>query len=461
MAPARTLAGRLVALQVLLIIGLLSLVTIVHAFAGFVLYARALDRVAADVAGHIASAIDRGNAEGVSAQEAAEQANADLPDEVRPTIRILVYDENGRLIAGEPVGERSVFDRLFEDFAGIAGLRGAAAAFEGGSVRVLVSTERYREQLFLYLAETLPFGVIALIIAVAGGRAIATQAVTPLIDVTVRLRALASGDFTPRPVATAARDEIGELARAYNDAVVQVQSAFARRDQAELKVRQFVADAGHELRTPLTVVMGYMDALKDGIVTEPQKVARVYAVIADECLRMRATIRQLIYLTRLDADEKPAETPVDLVDLVDEITAVLQPLIPTLEVSLPPEDVRVMVLADRGELREAISNVLDNALKYAGETLIRCSLSAEDRTAIVEVTDHGAGMSEEDVAHVFDRFHRGSDRGEIEGSGLGLSIVKRSIERIGGQVTLASRLGQGTTVTIRLPLAAEAISFTK
>jgi signal transduction histidine kinase len=120
-----------------------------------------------------------------------------------------------------------------------------------------------------------------------------------------------------------------------------------------------------------------------------------------------------------------------------------------------------MVLADRGELREAISNVLDNALKYAGETLIRCSLSAEDRTAIVEVTDHGAGMSEEDVAHVFDRFHRGSDRGEIEGSGLGLSIVKRSIERIGGQVTLASRLGQGTTVTIRLPLAAEAISFTK
>ena len=468
----RSFSKRLVMLQVALVVGLLTMLTVVHAIAGFVLYAKAVERIDVEIASRVASQIDE---ELTEHRSLAEAARAAVPHVAQPAARILVFDEGRHLVFGvrssrrergegtpppddhhpSPEGhEPSNADRAWRALGALVGLHGAEAAFHGGTVVVVVpSLHGYGHQMDTYLGETLPFALLGILIAVYAGRKIAAQAIAPLLDVTAGLRSLAAGDFTPRPIATASRDEIGELARAYNDAGIHVQRAFAERERAELHVRQFIADAGHELRTPLTVVMGYLDALKDGIVNDPSKAGRVYATMLGECRRMRGTIQQLIYLARLDTGDPPANAPVDLRGLVRELVATLQPLASRLELMLPPGDVAITVLGDRGELREAVSNVVDNALKYAADAPTRVALTVDDREATILVEDRGAGMSSDDVAHAFDRFHRGSDRGEIEGSGLGLAIAKRSVERMNGRIALVSAPGEGTTVRIVMPLA--------
>ncbi len=450
----RSFTARLTALQVGLIVALLLVVTLGHAISGLLIYAKTIEPVDASLATHAARHIERERARGATLKDAATEAVAAIPEIASPWIRMSVYDANRQLIAGQRPPRRSFGDRVAFAVAVLMGMRPADAPVAGGVVVVAPSTDRFREQLIAYLLQTLPFAIIAIAIAVFGGRLIAAQAVRPLVDVTSGLRALAGGDFTPRPIVTAERDEIGELARAYNDAAIQVQTAFAERDRVESQMRQFIADAGHELRTPLTVVMGYLDALKDGIVNEPSKTARVYTTMIGECRRMRAMIQHLIYLARLDATERPAATSIDVASLVQQVAATLEPLAPNLAVAQTDGQTGAVVFGDPNELREAITNIVDNAIKYAIGAPIHLAVVTDDRTVAVEIRDDGPGMSAEDAAHAFDRFHRGSDRGDVEGSGLGLAIARRAVERMDGTITLGSQWGKGTTVTIRLPRAA-------
>jgi signal transduction histidine kinase len=102
---------------------------------------------------------------------------------------------------------------------------------------------------------------------------------------------------------------------------------------------------------------------------------------------------------------------------------------------------------------EAIKNVIDNALKYAPQSRVDVSTTQRDGTARVSVKDSGPGMDSADIVHAFDRFYRGSARGEVEGSGLGLAIAKRAVERAGGSIKTESAPGLGTTITLCLPIA--------
>jgi len=109
------------------------------------------------------------------------------------------------------------------------------------------------------------------------------------------------------------------------------------------------------------------------------------------------------------------------------------------------------VIADEAELREALENIIDNALKYAPGTPIDVNLERHGARVIISVVDGGPGMSADDRARAFDRFYRGSARGETEGAGLGLSIAKRVVERMDGAIALAGEHVKGTRVTLDLP----------
>ena len=113
------------------------------------------------------------------------------------------------------------------------------------------------------------------------------------------------------------------------------------------------------------------------------------------------------------------------------------------------------VEVSESELRESLRNLLDNALKYAPGTTIVTTVRTEGDSVLIRVRDDGPGMSPELSARAFERFTRGETAGSVGGSGLGLAIVKRSIERGGGSVSLDTKLGEGTTVEIRLPHQAE------
>ncbi|MGP6157840.1 MAG: sensor histidine kinase, partial [Vulcanimicrobiaceae bacterium] len=295
----------------------------------------------------------------------------------------------------------------------------------------------------------LPALALAALAAWLLGRYITGQALRPLVETTASLNRFAGGDFTPRAVVTSDRSEIGELVKAYNGAAAQVSAAFEERKAVESQMRQFIADAGHELRTPLTVIMGFIDVLRRRSAGDPGS-AKIYETMLAESRRMRALIDKLIVLARMENPQIREVGTVVVAGVAGTVVHALQMLAPARTIAL---DVRpgILVRGSETELHEALSNLVENALKYAPNSPVEVTVRAEGGFVTIEVADHGPGVELEDQARVFDRFYRGSNRGESEGFGLGLAIVKRVVERAGGEITLESRPGEGCRFRIRLP----------
>ena len=299
----------------------------------------------------------------------------------------------------------------------------------------------------------LAFGIIGVFVIAAAwfaGRYIASQALLPLIETTASLNRFAAGDFTPRPVVTSDRGEIGELVTAYNGAVRQVAAAFEERRSVELQMRQFIADAGHELRTPLTVIMGFIDVLRKRGNYDAASSARIFDTMQAESRRMRALIDKLIALARLENPQRRDPEPVEVGAVAQRVVDALGALQASPRVFLHAER-GLIVRADEHELHEALANLVENALKYAPQSPVEIVARGEGDRVVLEVSDEGPGLNLEDSRHVFDRFYRGANRGETEGFGLGLAIVKRAVERAGGDVSVETEEGVGTRFRITLP----------
>jgi signal transduction histidine kinase len=322
--------------------------------------------------------------------------------------------------------------------------------FPGGRINIFpipTQLERFVQSFWIAM---LPIGLFVTLAAWFMGRFITGQALRPLVETTEALNRFASGDFTPREIVTSDRSEIGELVTAYNGAAAQVSAAFEERKSVELQMRQFVADAGHELRTPLTVVMGFIDVLRRRTIADPTTSTRIYDTMLTESRRMRALIDKLIALARLENPQRRETAPVDVADVAERVVSAMQALQAQPRIKLAAEH-GVIISGDAHELHEVISNLVENALKYAPLSPVEVTVRKENGQAVVEVIDRGPGLSEEERGRVFDRFYRGENRGDAEGSGLGLAIVKRAVERAGGEVSLQSGPGQGCRFTIRLP----------
>jgi signal transduction histidine kinase len=299
------------------------------------------------------------------------------------------------------------------------------------------------------LAGVLLVGVGAGALAWFTGRYITSQVLQPLVEVTHALQRFAARDFTPQPIAVAGKSDFDAIALAYNAAAAQVAVAFDERRQVEQQMRQFVADAGHELRTPLTIVLGYMDLLRRKADAGDERSRRIFTAIASEGARMRTLIDNLVLLARMEGEDvRPAE-PFGLRPLLDEIVDARRVVAPQVRFDLDlPID--ATVIGNREEIHEAIANVVDNAIKYAPGSPIRIAARAQDSSVEVRVADEGPGIPPDDRSSIFDRFYRGTTRGDVEGSGLGLPIAKRAVERAGGTLTLDESSPHGTTFAFKL-----------
>jgi two-component system, OmpR family, sensor kinase len=305
----------------------------------------------------------------------------------------------------------------------------------------------------------IPIGIFVVIAAWILGRYITGQALRPLVETTSSLNQFGAGDFTPRPVAVTSRDEIGQLARAYNAAAAQVSAAFEERRAAEGEMRQFIADAGHELRTPLTVIMGFIDVLRRRAQNESGAATKIFDTMLAESRRMKTLIDKLIVLARLENPHVSELETVDLAQVAGTVVTALQALGNGPRIALQVES-EALVRGDESELHDALSNLVENALKYAPESPVDVRVYGDAETAAVDVVDRGPGISETDQPHVFARFYRGSDRADAEGFGLGLAIAKRAVERAGGTLTLTSETGRGSRFTLRIPRATHGESVT-
>ena len=384
-------------------------------------------------------------------------------------LRVTVFDSKGRYLAGD----KSLRPKVLTGVLAAGGmqhfiprsLHGGSAQFrpqDPTQLEPLSLTEvqggyiGFEPSIPLVLVSLAPYWRIVLTIALAAillswfvGRLFAQQSLRPINEVSDSLRALADGDYTQRRFVMAGGDEIASLTAAFNDAVESVATAIDDRRHAEARMRQFAADAGHELRTPLTVIAGYIDVLRRGAIEEPRIARQILSTMSIEKEHMRGLIDRLMRLARLDAEAPPNVEHVDVAELFRDQVEAARRLDDRRAIDYSVEGVKT-IEADRGELGEAVWNVIENALKYAPDAPIHLRASRTNGQAIITVRDEGPGMSESERLHAFERFYRGDQRGEISGTGLGLAIAKRAVERAGGEIFIDSAPGQGTAVTITI-----------
>ena len=219
----------------------------------------------------------------------------------------------------------------------------------------------------------------------------------------------------------------------------------------------FVANASHELRTPLSSIIGYVETLIDTPgATEGQTGKRFLGVVLREARRMQGLVADLMSLSQLEAEKH--DPPTDRIDLCALAARVVSEFAPLgTRVQLARGEEPIWVVGDVKQLEQLLRNLIDNALKYGDpEAPVLVNAQRDGRgMAQLSVQDHGPGIAPEHIPHLTRRFYR-TDPGRSRaagGTGLGLAIVKHVVERHRGQLDIASQLGEGTHVTIRLPLS--------
>jgi signal transduction histidine kinase len=250
-------------------------------------------------------------------------------------------------------------------------------------------------------------------------------------------------------------DEIGTLAVAFNQMAAGIDQAFEVRRQSEEQIRHFVADASHELRTPLTSIAGYIDVLGRREVVDPETLQTSLAAMQQESARMTRLVNDLLTLTRFESGRAPSRQPVVLDQFVGQT---LDELSLRDKGAVESRDLQpgVTVRADPEALKQVVTNLAQNALKYAPGAEQRWSVFQADGRAAIRLQDTGPGISRQDLPHIFERFYRGEkarDR-SAGGSGLGLAIAKSIVEAHQGTIDASSEPGQGATFTAWLPLVA-------
>ena len=223
--------------------------------------------------------------------------------------------------------------------------------------------------------------------------------------------------------------------------------------QAEESRRQFTANVSHELRTPLTTICGYAELLSSGM-ARAQDAGEMGGRILKEGRRLLSLIEDIIRLSRLDEGVMNESAPVALRALTDHCLEKLRPLARAQDITLTAEGGEAVVQGDRVLLEEMLTNLIENGVKYnrpGGSVTV--SVWEEDGRPHVRVSDTGVGIAPEHQARVFERFYRvdKSRSKQTGGTGLGLSIVKHGAQVHHAEITLESRVGQGTAITLAFP----------
>jgi two-component system phosphate regulon sensor histidine kinase PhoR len=229
------------------------------------------------------------------------------------------------------------------------------------------------------------------------------------------------------------------------------------RRRADRVRRDFVANASHELRTPLTSIRGFVEALEDGALGEPENASRFLGKIRTHADRMAALVEDLLELSRLEAGERaPVWEEVSPAQIAEDVVASLSGLAGRKDIALSHAAAgSPTVASDAERLRRMLESLVDNAIKYAaggGRVEVR-SAAGPQAGAVLEVEDDGPGIPPEHLPRIFERFYR-VDKArsrELGGTGLGLAIVKHLAESVGATVTVRSEPGQGTCFTIAIP----------
>ncbi|MGW0907166.1 sensor histidine kinase [Streptomyces sp. NPDC002853] len=378
------------------------------------------------------------------------------PDLIKQTIQVVDPKGNDCLIVGEQSVKVTAADTAVADgrsratvHNGIASdgseyrvytypLRGVTGAVS--VARPLNEVDDTLDNLVLVLALVAGVGIIG---AGAAGLWVARTGLRPVDELTAAVEHVARTEDLDLRIPVEGDDEIARLSRSFNSMTASLASS---RDLQQ----QLIADAGHELRTPLTSLRTNIELLArsedTGRAIPPDDRKALLASVTAQMTELASLIGDLQELSRTDSGQSGKVQVVALHDIVDaalERARLRGPEL-TFEADLGPWYVR----AEPAALERAIVNILDNAVKFGPPgSAVEVALKGGALT----VRDHGPGIPTDELPHVFDRFWRSPSARSLPGSGLGLSIVARTVHQSGGQVELHPAGGGGTVVTVRLP----------
>ena len=253
---------------------------------------------------------------------------------------------------------------------------------------------------------------------------------------------------------TALRDPAGRGIGA-----VIVLNDVSRLRQLENMRRDFAANVSHELKTPITSIKGFVETLLDGAMHEPADAERFLRIIARQADRLNAIIEDLLSLSRIETEAEAADIELDQAPLEEALSAAIH----NCETKAAERGIRIALVGDpqiaakinAPLLEQAVTNLLDNAIKYSNQDgQVELIVAKGESEIVVQVRDHGCGIAEEHLSRLFERFYR-VDKArsrKLGGTGLGLAIVKHIVLAHRGQVTVESKQDAGSTFTIHLPL---------
>jgi signal transduction histidine kinase len=425
-------------------------------------------------------------------------ADADLPEGAL----LLVIDRNGTILYGYPISEAWIGKsdasaplfqamltrgqdtaklRVMDDipriyaFTALRGLSGAGYVSIGLPQAIAYAPARRtlaRNLICLGLV-----GVVALAAAWIGGDVFILRRVQALVRAAQRL---SRGDLTTRTGLPHGPGELGQLAAAFDDMAESLEKhqmqqrleeelrrqneALAAENRRVQEVNQqkneFVSLVSHELHTPLTAISGYIDLLLEAHGTQsPAKQQELLGIVKRNTERLVKLIDDLLDLSRIESGKVELRaTALDIVALITEVVSFLQPQIQAKGQQLSCDRAQTLpaVAGDAERIRQILINLLSNAHKYTPQGgQIWLTARAEDGWVRIDVRDNGIGLSPDEQAHLFDRFFRARQPATqgVEGTGLGLPITRLLVEMHGGQITVASTPGAGSTFSFTLPVA--------
>jgi heavy metal sensor kinase len=300
--------------------------------------------------------------------------------------------------------------------------------------------------LLLTFAIYMPF-IVSL--AVGSGYWLMRRSLQPVDEITRRAEGITSTNLGERLPVIRTGDELERLSVSLNRMIERLDAAFQH-------INRFSADASHELRTPLTILQLELEGIAHSHRLNPSLSDQIGSAL-EETHRMSHIVESLLVISRLDAGEAKIEkTHLDLGELATSTTEQMRLLAEEKSIRLRTNAAgEIYVEGDRSHLQQVIVNLVVNAIKYTqegGEVEVR--VRRKPRTAVLEVSDNGAGIPEHALPHVFERFYRADKARSRDsgGAGLGLAIVKAISTAHGAEVSVFSREGSGSLFTVELPL---------
>ena len=320
--------------------------------------------------------------------------------------------------------------------------------WEDGQVVTLQVSEHLASQketlntLFIVL---LVASLIMIIPALIGGWALSKFLLKPIMAI---IQAMTenpkNGKWTKIEATGKSKDELYQLGNTYNEMIDRLQESLKKQEQ-------FVSDASHELKTPISVIKSYADLLERWGKEKQDVYEEAIDAIKQEAVRMESMTKQMLTLAKNQKEDHLQFETVHLPKLVQEVVRAFTVTYKR-KITFASDVEEPMISCDKEKINQVLYILLDNAHKYS-DGGIDVRITQRDPYIEIAIRDHGEGISEEDIRHIFDRFYR-VDKArsrETGGTGLGLSIAQIIVEAHNGEIDVESTVGQGTTFTVKLP----------